>query len=260
VHLVDPQMEASVKIRDGEVTSTSASLHGIKGVDVDLKSGSAGGSSDNLKLRVEVPLDYAVPVGAPSPFVFAFRQKFALETAFSAKNSTLEGHGSYEFTGPVGSSAAGEGSVGVVTKQSMLDSISGVSIGVSGIVFSYNVRFQLGLGIPQFFAGPFAGVTISIGQSRGSDLGRIGAGNLAGAVATGRNTICRGVTLDVFGDTGIGYSFNPVLKSVLDKIDPDAAPEKGARQGGDLFDTKEQLYHRSAVAPEVPLCSDQLGQ
>ncbi|HEX5097126.1 MAG TPA: hypothetical protein VFX21_13960, partial [Acidimicrobiia bacterium] len=230
LHLADPTVQASVKIKDGKVTSTKASFHGIKGVDVDLKSGSSGGSSDNVKLRFEVPLDFSIPVGAPYPFLLSFKQKFALETAFSAKNSTLEGHGKYEFDGDVGS--GGAASVAVKTVESMLDSIKGVSVGVSGIVFSYGIRVGLGLGIPQFFAGPFAGATIAIGQSRGSDLGQVGAANLAGAVATGQNTVCRGVTLDLYASTGIAYNFSEAAQSVLDKVWPTSG--KSVRQTGDF--------------------------
>ncbi len=71
-------------------------------------------------------------------------------------------------------------------------------------------------------------------------------------MATGQNTVCRGVTLDLYASTGIAYNFSEAAQSVLDKVWPTSG--KSVRQTGDFFEAKFNVYHRSAVAPEIPLC------
>jgi hypothetical protein len=250
VHLLNPKVRASASISGGNLKHSSAKLSGVQGIDVDVKAGSENGLADNVKARVEVPMDIILPIF--EPFLVAFRQKFIIETAFSSKNSTLEGHGEYRFTGPIGDSEAEAGSVGVETVKSMTESLTGPSIGVAGVVFAYQLRAQGGLGVPSAFVGPFVGVTFSVGLTRGSDLGRISAGNLAGAIATGRNTICKGVTVDIFSNFGVGFVDSVVVTKLLEQF----YPSKKFKVTSDFLEARVPVFHGKSVAPDVPLCNE----
>ena len=247
LHTSDPTVQSRTEIRDGKVLSTEFKLDGIRQLDVEVQAGSKGGLADNVQQRIEIPVDLVIPImpAAGIPLNFALRQKFQVQTAFTAKNSTLVGRGSYSLSGALsGSTNAGTSAAAapaVAPRQSLLESLSGASIGVNGIVVTWHVRAVLGVGIPAFFVGPHAGFTFSVGATRGSDIGLL---------------VCRMLSVDAAVNTGIGF------KAELSSVDAfkrgleglGLKTPEGLKVDSDFIDYSKPVYHRVDVHPDVRLC------
>ena len=247
LHTVDPTLQSRTEIRDGKVVSSDFKLDGIHQIDVEIQAGSKGGLADNVQQRIEIPIDLVIPIMTASgfPLTFALRQKFQVQTAFTARNSTLVGRGSYSLSGALsGSTGGATGAVATPTvapRKSLLESLTGASIGVNGIVVTWHIRGVLGVGIPAFFAGPHAGFTFSVGATRGSDIGLL---------------VCRMLSVDAAVNAGIGFkaelsSFN-AFKRVLEGFGL-GTPE-GVKLDSDFVDYSKPVYHRVDVQPDIRLC------
>jgi hypothetical protein len=249
LHTSDPTVQSRTEIRDGKVVSSEFKLDGIRQLDVEVQAGSKGGLADNVQQRIEIPVDLVVPImpAAGIPLNFALRQKFQVQTAFTAKNSTLLGRGSYSLSGALsGSTAGGSGAAtapAVAPQKSLLASLTGASIGVNGIVVTWHVRAVLGVGIPAFFVGPHAGFTFSVGATRGSDIGLL---------------VCRMLSVDAAVNTGVGFkaelSSVELFKRGLEGLGL-KTPE-GLKLDSDLIDYSKPVYHRVDVYPDIKLCRD----
>jgi hypothetical protein len=247
LHTADPSLQSRTEIRDGKVISSEFTLDGIRQLDVEIQGGSKGGLADNVQQRIEIPVDLVIPImpAAGIPLNFALRQEFQVQTAFTAKNSTLMGRGSYSLSGALSGSTGGgtatASAPAVAPRKSLLESLTGASIGVNGIVVTWHVRAVLGVGIPAFFAGPHAGFTFSVGATRGSDIGLL---------------VCRMLSVDAAVNTGVGFkaelsSLN-AFKRMLEGFGL-GTPE-GVKWDSDLIDYSKPVYHRVDVHPDVRLC------
>jgi hypothetical protein len=248
LHTADPTVQSRTEIRDGKVVSSEFKLDGIRQIDVEIQAGSKGGLADNVQQRIEIPIDLVIPVmpAAGVPLNFALRQKFQVQTAFTAKNSTLVGRGSYSLSGALAGSTGGGSGTAVtptfVPRQSLLSSLTGASIGVNGIVVTWHVRAVLGVGLPAFFVGPHAGITFSFGATRGSDIGLL---------------VCRMLSVDVAVNNGIGFkaelSSLDAFKRLLEPLGL-GTPE-GLKLDSDFYDYSKPVYHRVDVEPGIRLCT-----
>jgi hypothetical protein len=152
---------ANFKIQAGNLLNSTVLLEGITGIDVSLGAGVADGVKDDKRLKFEVPIEVETPIppspatlGIPLNLVLEF--KAIVEVALSGKNSTLQADASYNLDGPIG---VRDGSVVAPTLtvgKSILDSITGITLGPSGIVFAAKFKMHLGVGMDGFIAGPYA--------------------------------------------------------------------------------------------------------
>ncbi len=227
-------------IKNGQTTHSGFEITGITGLTVSLQAGAAGGSADNEKIKIEIPVEANIeippsPATAGLPMNFKVSFKFSVETAITGNNSTLVATGIWGLAGPIGFDGDKLMTPTFTVKQSILDSITGITLGPSGIVFALEMKFMLGVGVASLSAGPFTGVIIDLGVTNGSSLGA----NLAR---------CKGATLDLKGSAGVGLELSaeaiPILKDLL----------PGAKYEYSL-ETSTNLLHRSQVVPDVPLCS-----
>jgi hypothetical protein len=83
----------------------------------------------------------------------------------------------------------------VSTEQNLANSLTGVSLGVNGLVIGYGGKFIVGLGALGLVVGPYASINISAGMTKGSDA----QGAMVGYT-------CRSATLDLFMDYGVGMA------------------------------------------------------
>lgn len=196
IRLNNPKLHFDLNIQKGKVQKAGVTLDGAAGLTMDFEAGSNVGVNGNINKEITLPVDFSVPiVGLPVPVAVTLHQSFILKTAFSAKDATLKATGDYAFTGSLFMGYKdGQWTVGAPTnftiKQSLMQSISGASVGVNGLVLAYQGKVIVGIGAFGFATGPYVGYITSIGVTRGSDLGIVQ---------------CRGATLDVSMSVGVGY-------------------------------------------------------
>ncbi|NUR27688.1 MAG: hypothetical protein HOV83_17900 [Catenulispora sp.] len=228
----------------GRAAATGFTVSGIKGVEVSLSGGAGNGSADNAKITFQVPVElhFPIPPGpatAGLPVDISLKWSFLVETALTGKNSTVFATGKYKLDGPLGITAHGFQIPALSVQQSILDSISGVAIGPSGIVAATKLKVKVGFGTPAASAGPYVGLTASTGITQGSALGSPLA-------------LCRSATLDLKLSTGIGVEITPQLLSFLKAL----FPAKSKFEGGweSVAETSAPIFSKSQTQPSVALC------
>ena len=237
----DLSIDSGVSIKGGLIGGSRFVVSGIKGLDVSVSAGAAGGNLDNEKIRIEVPVQVSIPVPpspatAGLPLVITIEFVYSVETAITGKNSTIAATGMYGLEGPIGISGGSIVAPTFTVKQSIIDSLQGITLGPSGVVFAVKMKVQAGLGIPEASAGPFGTVTTSLGVTNGSSLGA----SLAR---------CKGATLDMLVGGGASVSISTPLLDALKKLLPPGTNIPTS------VETSTNILHRSQVVPDVPLCS-----
>lgn len=235
------QIHGTESVANGQTTRSGFRVTGITGLTVSLDAGAAGGSVDNKKIKIELPIELNIPI-PPSPATanlpmnIKVKYKFIIETAITGKNSTLVASGKWGLAGPIGIDGSKLLAPTFTVQQSIIDSLSGITLGPSGIVLAVDMKFQVGLGTSALSAGPFATITVALGLTNGSSLGAPLAR-------------CRGASLDLKGGAGVGLELSeaavPILKAIL---------PKGTKLKYSI-ETSTTLLHRAQVVPDVPLCS-----
>lgn len=233
----------------GQATATGFTITGIKGMEVSLSGGAGNGSADNAKVKFEVPIEmhFPIPPGpatAGLPVDISLKWSFLIETALTGKNSTVFATGKYKLDGPLGITGRGVQVPTLSVQQSLLDSISGIAIGPSGIVGATKIKVRVGFGTPAASAGPYVALTASTGITQGSALGAPLAR-------------CHSATLDLKFSTGIGLEVSPQLLSFLKAL----LPAKSKFEGGweSSVETSTPIFNKSQTQPDVPLCAGSGG-
>jgi hypothetical protein len=237
----DLSIDSGVSIKGGIIGGSRFVINGIKGLEVSLSAGAAGGDADNEKIRIEIPIEISVPVPpspatAGLPLIIKIQFTYSVETAITGKNSTLVATGKYGLDGPIGLSGGSFLSPTFTVQQSIIDSLQGITLGPSGVVLAVKMKVQAGIGVPAASAGPFGSVTTSLGVTNGSSLG-------ASLVR------CKGATLDMEVGGGVSISISSALLDALKAVLP---------AGTEIPTSKElttNVLHRSQVVPDVPLCA-----
>ena len=240
--LQNPVYDVALDIASGRISSARMRIDGLEQLTVKLDGGSTTGLAGNFKARAEVPFEFNIPIAAPIPINLSIRQKFIVETAFSAKNSTISATGVFAVDGPIGFDFKG-GSLTLLTPkvtetQPLIDSLSGISVGVNGVVVAYQVKVLGGIGIPLFTAGPFAAMTVSTGLTVGSDLGIVK---------------CRLASLDVVAAGGLGYTLSSSGKGLVEKFFQKLGVSE-AKLDSEYSSVTQTLVHAVRSAPDVPVC------
>lgn len=236
--LQSPTIEAHLGFAGGELNKKELRISGLKEVAVGLDSGSEKGLGGNLKQRIEVPaeMSFALP-GGPVPLAASVRFKFIVETAFSARNATLGTLGKIAIDGAIGFSGASVLVPTVTQALSPVERLTGVSVGVNGVVLAMQVKFVIGLGIPAAFAGPFAAVTVSYGLTNGSAIGIVQ---------------CRQSSIDVVLAGGVGFVLDPGELHYLKKLELELpwVPKLDT----ELASRATTVVHTTDYQPKVPTC------
>ncbi|MEV0155729.1 hypothetical protein AB0H57_18555 [Micromonospora sp. NPDC050686] len=234
----------------GTVTRAELEISGGFGIKVDFEGGIRDGR--NHKKAFPIAADFSFPIGqvAGIPLSFTVSQTLEVATAFGAKLGTVKGGGEYSLAGKLGFGYA-NGTFGPrVTKQfqrrtSLLNSLTGVPVGVMGLVVRHGVRFTVGISAFLFSAGVYFELTTSYGSTLGSALGAPYAQ-------------CRGVAIGVKATFGIGFRIlEPVVKVInkfLSLLQPSRAPvippiptESGPKWS-------QAIHSAEEITPKVPAC------
>ncbi len=229
------RVRTDVRIAGGRLASNSTfAVDGISGIAIDLAAGAANGADDDKKVRVEVPLEMNIPIPG-EPLVFSAAFKFIVATAIGGKNSTLTANGEWALNGSIGLVAGEIQTPTLSVVKSIMDSISGIALGTSGLIFAVESKIQFGIGTPAAFAGPYAKLVVDIGVTNGSALGAPLAR-------------CVGATLDAKAGGGFGVTLEPSRWEALRKLLPTKVKFE--------FESEKlwPFFHRSQILPNVPLC------
>ena len=236
--LASPTVTASLGFNGGVLGKNELRVDGLEELSVGLISGTETGLSGNFKSRVEVPAEMTFPLpGGPVPLVASIRFKFIVETAFSARNATLEATGRLKVDGPIGFSGSQVLTPTVEQVKSPVENLTGVSVGVNGVVVALQLKVVIGLGIPAAMAGPFAAVTVAYGLTNGSAIGIVQ---------------CRQSTIDVVLAGGVGFTLAPGESTFFKTLAKELpwAPKIDS----ELASSSSTVVHKSDYLPKVPVC------
>ncbi|PSK55062.1 hypothetical protein B0E53_07063 [Micromonospora sp. MH33] len=141
---------------------------------------------------------------------------------------------------------AGEPSWAQETRRSsLLNSLTGVPVGVMGLLIRHGVRFTVGISAFLFTAGVYFELTTSYGSTLGSALGAAYAQ-------------CRGVGIGVRARFGVGYRILEPVVQVINKFLSLLTPSRGPRippvaaAAGPSWSS--DVYRNEEVIPDVAVC------
>lgn len=212
LYLKAPQLRFNLDIvPPGKVTRADVVLTGAAGLLMQFQSGTDVGSTANVNARKQVTTDFSIPIINESGFPFAvtLRQAFVIRTAFSAKGA-LKAKADYTFSGEL-SLGYHEGKFGLGVPghvaprhEHLLESVGGVSFGVSGLVLTHENKIIVGIGAFGFATGPYVALDSTVAIYRHSDLDTL--------------AICDGATLNVHLAAGIGYLIPQAITDIINTV------------------------------------------
>ncbi|GAB3141946.1 hypothetical protein GCM10027290_15500 [Micromonospora sonneratiae] len=233
-------------IDNGSVKKAMFEVTGGTGLRLDVEGGSALGAGHNINRRITIPVDFAVPLGTflGVPFSATVNQSLTIQTAFSAKDGNIKANARYGFSGKLGfgyqnGSFDAWKPAGFQVQDSLTNSITGISVGVNGLLFAYQARLHVGIGAFGFSTGLYVGLTASVGVTMGSALGA-------------PLTVCRGATLNLFTDYGVGYRLPTAVVKVINLFLRVFEAKPIEAEGG--IGGTANVLNRNEVIPDVPLC------
>ncbi|PZH02178.1 hypothetical protein C1I97_21655 [Streptomyces sp. NTH33] len=227
-------IRSDVPISGGRVADGATfAVEGIKSVAISIAAGAANGVIDNSKIRAEVPVQMTLPI-AGTPFAFDISWKFSVATALGGNNTTVTAGGEWGLDGAIDMVNGSIVTPKLSVIKSIMDSITGISVGVSDIATAIEFKVQVGVGVPAAFAGPYAKLVMDFGVTNGSALGA-------------PLTRCVGATLDGKVGGGVGVSVSAVAMAALKKLLPTMKFQLHQ-------EALTPFVHRQQTLPDVPLC------
>ncbi len=248
-----PSINFDLVIEGGSVTTARLQLSGAGGLKVRFKAAKLD-SKEQVNEKIAIPVDFSVSLSAFGvPLSAVVNQWLIVKTAFSARGGSIEATGEYTFKAGLGFGYSGGGfsvtaPTSLTVKQSLIDSLSGVSLGPVGVVIGYQARFLIGLGAFGFTAGVYFGLTASLGITRGSDAGVTVPGT-GGTI----KIVCRGAELTLDVNYGVGYSIPKVVEDVVNFFFR-AFKTKYVIKAADGIGWHTQVYRKKVLDPDVKIC------
>ncbi|SDZ30211.1 hypothetical protein SAMN05444365_109149 [Micromonospora pattaloongensis] len=239
-----PSASFHLEIRGGRVLRAQLQVRGMVGLRLDIAAATT--ARRNVNKRLAVPVDFSVPIGEVLgvPFSATASQTIGVQTAFSARDGNIKASAEWSLSGALGFGYANgsfspqlPGSFAV--RNSIVDSMTGPSVGVNGIIVTHQAAFRLGLGAFGFTAGLYATLTTTVGLTVGS---------AAGAPLA----LCRGAQLGIWTDYGVGYTIPGYLakaiNAFLDLFNATPIEQRGG------IGKVDSVYQKYVVQPDVKLC------
>nr|MDT0660612.1 hypothetical protein [Micromonospora sp. DSM 115978] len=241
-----------LNIEGGAVTRADLTIGGGFGVKVAFEAGIRDGQ--NIRAVLPVPVEFSFPIGVilGVPLSLTIGQTLKVTTAFGAKLGTVEGSGEFTLAGSLGYGYANgvfgpRVSTDVQRKKSLIESLTGVPVGVMGLLIEHAVTFTVGFNAFVLKAGVFFEISTAYGTTLGSGLGAVGT--------LGTHFVeCRGVGLGMYARYGVGYTIlAPVANLINDflsllSVKPIPAEDK-------IGPPPHKLWSSQEITPDVPLCT-----
>ena len=211
--LNQPGFVFNLDISNGRLNTAEIEL-GINGkLKVDFKGGT-GGEFKNFNQITEIPVDASFPIpGIPVPFAATFHNAILIQTMFTVKRAVFHVSGEYTLSGTVkagivNGKPAGSSQVSLTVNQSLAESLSGVSLGVNGLVLGYSGKIIAGIGAYSFVVGPYASLNTTVG----STLGSVQQGLLTDG------STCRSAEFHMWLAYGVGVAVPKFVVKVLNGV------------------------------------------
>jgi len=250
--MTTPKVGFVLNIKGGTVTDARLRIDGASGLKVDFQAARKD-SDAQINEKVAIPVDFSVSFAAFGiPLSAVVNQWVVVKTAFSAKGGAITASGEYAFKAGLGFGYSdgtwdATAPTSLTVKQSLLDSLDGISLGATGIVVAYQARFLVGIGAFGFSAGVYFGFTASLGIVRGSDAGVY----VPGTGGTKR-VVCKGVQVSLHVNYGIGYSI-PEPAADLINLFLKVFRSKPIQRADGVGGTK-QVFQKAVVNPDLKVC------
>ncbi|MFC7550682.1 hypothetical protein [Plantactinospora sp. GCM10030261] len=243
-----PQADVYLEIVGGSVKRAEMKISAGFGLKVRFEAGTETG--ENVSPVFPIGQEFSIPVPISGlPLALTISQTLAIKTAFGGKVGTINGGGEYSIAGSIGYGYHRPYWGPVVEKNfklknSLGDSLTGIPVGVMGLLIEHSAKFTLGFNTFVLKAGVFFELVTAYGATLGSALGAPLA-------------VCRGVGLGVRGVYGIGYSIlEPVVKLVNELFSLlDVRPIKASGEVSSEF----VIHRQEDVKPDVALCGHTPG-
>lgn len=244
LQLAKPTASFDLVIDGGSVKSARLQLKGGIGIRVEFDAQTH--LRRNIDKVVQIPVDFAVPFAniLGVPLSASINQLVAVQTRFTAKDGNLHAVGEWSIGGGLGFSYANGGfhvnaPKALPVKTSILDSLQGISVGVSGMSLSYQTRLTVGIGAFGFIAGLFFLFTVHVSLNRGSALGS-------------PITVCNSAQLDLFASYGIGYSIPRAVAKLVNFFLRKFGSRPIEAHGG--LESSTVSFTKIAFDPDTKIC------
>jgi hypothetical protein len=208
----DVHLHFSLDIVGGKIMTCGMDLGGALGVTLHMDSHTTKDFQVNFHKKWWVPIDLTIPIGlgnmAGIPFSVTFNMMLDVNSGFSAKQSIPTAEGDYTYTGGLWAGYKDKGGwqlnpvSDVKARTDMGRSIQGVSVGINSLVMAASIRAMVGIGAFGFNTGVFIGMRFDGTLLRAPDI----------ALA------CKQATIEVYLDSGVGYSLPGFVVDVINKL------------------------------------------
>ena len=247
LRMTAPAVAFSIKMSAASILNASVELSGGLAVHLDLNGRTNQGVSGDFTKTLRLPLDFTVPLGhfLGFPLELVFHQAFKVGVAFTAKGASISGAGDYGIVGSFGLGFS-DGTFHPIapttatTTYSFLKSLkSAPSLGVNALLMTYETRLQVGLGAFGFSAGPYVGLTASVGPVTASSLDP---------------RDCKLVVLDMAAEFGLSWTIPTIVKDILNLFTK-AFSLPPVESSGKLVHTAPiSFVNRQGVDPPLKSC------
>jgi hypothetical protein len=205
-------MHFVLNIVNGRIVKCGIDMGGALGVKLYMDAHTTKEFQVNLHKRWWEPVDLTIPLGLGNafgiPFSVTFNMMLEVNSGFSAKQSILHAEGDYTYKGGLWAGYTdGEGwkvatASDLVPRTDIGSSIQGISVGINSLVMACSVRAMVGIGAFGFNTGVYVGMRFDGTILRAPD----------------EAFPCRQGTVEVYIDSGVGYSLPGFVVDVINKI------------------------------------------
>jgi hypothetical protein len=252
LQITRPTVDFVLKISGGTLIEAGLRVNGAAGLKVSVTAARQD-SDAQINEKVAIPLDFSVPLSAFGiPLSAVVNQWVVVKSAFSAKTGVIAISGEYSLKAGLGfsyrnGSFSAAAPASLTVRQSINDTMDGLSLGPMGVVLSYQARFLVGVGAFGFTAGVYFGLTASLGITRGSD-----AGVFAPGTGGTQRIVCRSTRLSLYANYGVGYSIPAPVADLINlflKVFRTTPIERTGGIGG-----QAKIFDKQTFTPDLKVC------
>jgi hypothetical protein len=235
-------MNFVLNIVQGKVVTCGINMGGAIGVTLHMDSHTTKEFQVNMHKKWWEPVDLTIPLGIGNamgiPFSVTFNMMLDVNTGFSAKQSILTAEGVYNYKGGLwagynNGTWSATTATEVTAKTDMGQSIQGLSVGINSLVMACSVRAMVGIGAFGFNTGVFIGMRFDGTILRAPD----------------EAARCQQGTIEVFIDSGVGYSLPGFVVKVINDILSVFTKYQIDRVGTILKGPSYRLFHGNTQIP-----------
>jgi len=248
LQMAQPHATFDLRISGGTVTRAKLELGGAVGIKVDIAG--AARAFHTVDKLIPIPMDFNVPIAnvLGVPLSADVNQVFAVHTFFSSKDGNIKATGDWNINSALGftyedGAFKASAPTSITKKIAVLDTISGIATGVTGIALDYQTRVTVGIGAFGFTAGLYFTFAIHLYLVRGSALGSPIA-------------VCNMADLSLWTSYGVGYS---IPKPVADLVNffLEKFGSRPIEKRGGIGKDAQISFHKVAYQPDSDFCRKQ---